>query len=355
MNKQENEKAAANILCEVLQKIFEGKVEEACTSINMVFLEYPETQASLKTSFLFSLISLTYLNSNCILTEYFYTGLKKLSDDGLGGFFNPNKKYFQDNYDLFAKKRLSCYKRFKVILNELLDRENLNIIQMPVNFSLDKIKNSRPTMDLSCLKDAIPIEENKLRSIISELNYSILISLISDVFNVDYTDELNSISKKKLDRVEFYHTCLVWLVKFLPNDNNIELVELIRKSCRYVLGLTDDSRETRRQFAYEILSKLSQNYPHISLAKDPLTEVECKDIDECSLDLDSEVSLISLATSDEKNSFPYDINSYYEKTTLALEFNELPEFDIFIEDDNSIDGDTTADDEPPTALKLEFD
>ncbi|MEW5821552.1 MAG: hypothetical protein AB1782_15275 [Cyanobacteriota bacterium] len=277
------EKKALQIFQKATNKLFNEKIDDAYYDLCRLITMYPDTIMSMKARILNCIIWKLVLYSECLITETFSNGIKSVQINPILDIFNKDRTYFLSKYERHAKKRRQAFENLKKALKDLLDKEvelEYPVIHMYISLSAERLKGCDPLGELEDVREGKIIPESELQRIIKDLYYYLMVTTISDDFDIEYTDKLSSLSKHKLNRVDLYHSCMHWLNQFYQIEQEYASGELIRKCCVIVLALTKESHNPKRQNAYETLSKMSKDYYTMAFSKEEIEEKVVKDIEE---------------------------------------------------------------------------
>lgn len=277
------EKAALKLFKRASQKLYDERLDEAYVDLLRVIRGYPDTHMAFKSRFLICILCKTTLYSEVLLTEAFVTGVKTAQKNPIVDLFNKDLKYFVSKYEKHFNKRKKSFENLRESLKELLELEpqrNYPEIHMYVTLSSGRLKGCDPLSELERIREGEVLSERELIRITNDLYYYILVTVLSDDFDIEYSDELSNLIKNKLNRVDFYHSSLNWLHQFYNVQQDLNTGEIMRKCAVIVLGLTDDSTDRRRQEAYEILSKMSKNYYTMVCSREEFEETPYDDIED---------------------------------------------------------------------------
>lgn len=355
------ENYALKLFQKATKNLFSENIEDAYVDLNRLVSNYDGTHIAFKGWFLLGMIWKMKLYTQCILTENFSVGLKTLKKNALLDIFNKDCQAMIQKYELHSAKRKQAYENLRKIIIKLLEIENYAKVNMYINFQEKNISECESLKLLDEIREGHIYPDNELDKLINDISYYLLITILADDFDIEFTDELSSVTRRKLNRVDFYHSCLTWLKKFYEYYQDPVTAELIKKCASIVLALTRDTDNFKRREAYETISKMSENYYSMVSLKNEIVEIDVLDVEDQSVSFDplftskKGSSLMDLVAGDDRCKPLIENYSLHDSYKLALEINLEPyqevveaqeEFHNAFEEekkDNSFD------------LKLEFD
>jgi hypothetical protein len=345
------------------QKLFNENIEGAYIDYSRIVAMYPDTLIAMKCHFMLNMINLMELYAQCILTESYSNGIKSLKQNVVLDLFNKNRYHFVRMYEIHAKKREQAFEKLCKTLNNLIeaDQDYYPEIFSYINFSAESLKKCNTLARIDEIRDGTIFSDEELKKMIRDLEIYLLITIVSDNFDVEYVDELSSIDKRRLNRADFYNSCISWLNKFYHVRPDTATGELIKTCCTIVLGLTTESSDLRRQQAFETISQMSKNYYSMPVKKETIIEQRLPDIEEELYTLDvsiskkKDLSLIELASLDGTVGSCLQSYNLHDTVQLAFEINLEPSEEI-IEARQQL-GNTLEEKSKPEdfGLHLEFD
>lgn len=364
MNERQ-EQLALKIFKTARRKLFSENIDSACIDLNRLISLYPETHIALKSKFLICIAFKMQLYTECILAETFSNGIKAVGTNIIADLFNKDRYYYVNKYESYAAKRLITFNNFRKFLVGLLEEENYAVINMYINLSSERLKTCKPLEKLEEIRTGTIIPELELNKLINDLQFYLLVTILGDDFDIEYTDELSSLTKRKLNRVDFYHSCMTWLNKFYALEQQYQTGDLIRKCCQIILGLTSDSAHPKRREAYQVLSNMYDSYYSMVDCKKELKEITVLDVEEelftptVGANIVNKDCLINLVCCDDRFEVDQDTNILPAYQRLALEIDLEPSPEILIAKKelmkSSSDQLNAEENDNSFNLKIEFD
>lgn len=277
------EQAALKLFKRASQKLYDERIEEAYVDLLRVVRGYPGSHMALKSMFLICILCKTVLYAEVLLTEAYVVGLKGIQKNPIVDLFNKDLKCFLFKYEKHFNKRKRAFENLKSSLKDLLviePEKNYPEIHMYVSLSAGRLKGCDPLSELEKIKEGEILSERDLIRIEKDLYYYILVTVLSDDFDIQYADDLSNLTKNKLNRVDFYHSSMNWLNQFYNVGQDVDIGTTMRKCAVIVLALTDDSTDRRRQEAYEVLASMSKNYYSMVCSQEKIAETPFIDVED---------------------------------------------------------------------------
>lgn len=315
------------------KKLFEGQLDEASHEFSRVVSLYPTTHMAMKSHFMNAIIAKIALYSEVLITEAFSVGISSLKTNVIMDLFNKEKQYYVQNYEIHAAKRKKAFLTYKTYMMILMEEEisrKYPIIDMYINIDSKKIKDKDPLGKLDELRLGTILPETELKQLLKDVYFFILITVISDDFDIEYTDELSDLVKDRLNRVDFYHSTMVWFQRFSEFSQDAKITAIIKHCCVVILGLTNDSSNPKRQEAYENLAKLSKDFYSMAVTKEEIEEAEVEDIEgmtyqpQKSAQVKKDSSLIDLVCIDQHSECATNLMPFTSGKILNIEFSLEP-------------------------------
>lgn len=357
MSDKSKQHFAARTFMKAFDKLTCDTLEDFKFSLYKVIDKFPDYHVSQKALLLLTILTMSDLYLECIMTEAFSTSLKNNDTNPLLTLFN--KKHWQtaEKYELYAAKRRAAFEFFKKNLTECLSKEDFKEINIYSSLPTKDIDTYNSVNHLEVIKTGVQLADGDVEKIYNSLRFYLFITECHSI--LDYID--SETPHYRLNRLNFYYTAFSWLKKFYKYDKSGNTISLARKVANYVRAFSSDSADKRRQEAFEFVSSISENYFSMDPVLDEITEETIKDAEYELLNankynlFEDKQSLTSLVINDLQQAEPLKGTFHHkEGISLELEFSlDEPEEIHAIRE--ALNQEVSKNNEGEMSSKLEFD